>query len=32
MELGGAYDSNVLYEPEEMNVSDQEGFFGFYRL
>lgn len=27
--LGMAYDTNVLYEPEDLEVTDQAGFYGF---
>ena len=29
--LGGAYDSNVFYEPEEFEVADRAGFYGYGR-
>jgi tetratricopeptide (TPR) repeat protein len=28
-EVGGAYDTNVLYEPEDFAVSGQPGFYGY---
>ena len=28
-EMGAAYDTNVLYEPEDFEVTDQAGFYGF---
>jgi tetratricopeptide (TPR) repeat protein len=30
--LGGAYDSNVFYEPEQFEVADRAGFYGFTDL
>ena len=31
-DLGGAYDSNVFYEPEEFEIADREGFLGYTDL
>jgi tetratricopeptide (TPR) repeat protein len=28
-EIGGAYDTNVLYEPDNVEVSDEAGFYGY---
>lgn len=29
LELGMAYDTNVLFEPDELEVTDQAGFYGY---
>ena len=29
IDLGGAYDSNVFYEPEEFEIADREGVYGY---